>query len=349
MVNFKQFTKEGLGKKLIPDQIYNFQYKKELQQLYEKLYFDNLNNKAISNIFALSVCLSMFIFVLVYDYVYRMLNDYFYIFAYKFIIIFLLWFSINLLAYYFLLFVYFFFHEAKFRRAEEEIEKDLPEFLDNLISNLKGGVSLEKALIKSVRPEQKALLAEVTLINQKIMMGDTVFKVLKEFRLRFNSAIINRTFFLIEEGIRNGGNLAKPLERIADNLKKIYDLENETRASAEGFAIVIKAITLILAPLLFALALTLLTFVGNLFQLLSETGSDMLPISSIPIEFSNYLVIFSYSMILLITFFSSMITSELKNEKIYNSIKYLPIYLILGIIIFNVTSKVLLGFFGSII
>ena len=180
-------------------------------------------------------------------------------------------------------------------------------------------------------------------------MGDNVYKALREFRLRFDSQVVNRTFFLIEEGLRSGGNLAAPLERISNNLKRIYNLESEIKANAGGFSMVIKAITLLVAPLLFSLAITLLTFIGNLFQLIMKSGSDLLPVSQIPPEFSDYLIFFSYSMIILITFFSSLITSELKNEKIHDSVKYLPIYIGLAIIIFNIVSKVLLNFFGSIL
>jgi pilus assembly protein TadC len=349
MVNFKQFNKSEFGKKLLPEKIYKFNYKNQLENLYMKLYFDNLNYNMIANIFALSVFLTLPLYIFLYDVAYSMFNDFFYVYIYKILIVFALWFLTNLAVFYFLLFVYFFYHESKFKRSETEIEKDLPEFIDNLVSNLKGGISLEKALLKSVRPEQKALLSEVTLINQKIMMGDNVYKALREFRLRFDSQIINRTFFLIEEGIRSGGNLAAPLERISNNLKQIYNLDNEIKASAGGFSMVIKAITLVVAPLLFALALTLLTFIGNLFQLILDSGSDAIPVSQIPAEYSDYLVVFSYAIIILITFFSSLITSELKNEKIHDSIKYLPIYITLAIIIFNLISKVLLGFFGNII
>jgi pilus assembly protein TadC len=246
-------------------------------------------------------------------------------------------------------FSYFFYHESTFRRAEEEIEEHLPEFLDNLVSNLKGGVSLEKALLKSVRPEQKALLKEVTLINQKIMMGDDVYTALKGFRTRFDSQIIDRTFFLIEEGVKGGGNIAKPLERISENLKRIYNLNDEMKASSGGFSLIISAISMVVAPLLFALALTLLTFIGNLFVLMINSGSGALPVSEVPAEFSVYLVNFSYAMIVLITFFSSLIVSELKNEKVHDAVKYMPIYIVISMLIFNVISKLLLNFFGSII
>jgi len=349
MVNLKNFNKEGIGNLLIPEKIYNFTYRKDLQALHEKIYFDNLNVILFANFFFLSIIITLVLFFLSYGYIYIWFSDYFYNIISKTFIIFFTWFVINLFSYYFIIFAYYFMHDSKFRKAELEIEEDLPEFIDNLVSNLKGGISLEKALLKSVRTEQKALLSEVTLINQRIMMGDDVFHALRTFRQRFDSQVINRTFFLIEEGIKGGGNIANPLERISENLKRIYNLNNEIKASSGGFSVVIRAITLFVAPLLFALALTLLTFIGNLFSLILKSGTDTLPVSELPPEFTVYLIYFSYAMIIMITFFSSLITSELKNEKIHNAIKYLPFFMMVGIFIFKIFSKVLLGFFGNII
>ncbi|MDA3855801.1 MAG: type II secretion system F family protein [Candidatus Woesearchaeota archaeon] len=349
MVDLNSFNKEKFGKFLTPEKIYKFKYKSELSSLYEKIYFNNINYKIIANLFALSILISISLYFYLYEYILRTFSNYFYTFFYKFLIIFLTYFILNLFTFYLVLFSYYFRHEAKFRRDEEEIENDLPGFLDNLVSNLKGGISLEKALMKSVRPEQKAMLHEVTLINQKILMGENVYDALKGFRKRFDSQIINRTFFLIEEGIKNGGNIAKPLERISQNLKRIYALNDEIKSNSGGFSIVIKAITLFVAPLLFALALTLLTFMGNLFQMILKSGSDLLPISELPSEYTEYLIIFSYAMILLITFFSSLIASELKGEKLHESIKYLPVYIISALVIYYFMANLLASFFGGII
>ena len=350
MFNLKKFNKYEFGKSLVPKNIYKLKYKEEMEEVYQKLYFDNLNYFVFTNIFFVSALLNLIIYVLLYPRIYVLFNSYLTSgFAWQFVVIFGTWFLTNLLVYYALLLIYFMYHDSKFKRAELEIEKDLPEFIDNLVSNLKGGVSLEKALLKSVRIDQKALLREVTLINEKVMMGMNVNEALKQFRIRYDSPIISRTFFLIEEGLRGGGNLAAPLERISENLKKIYVLDEEIKGNSSGFAVVIRSITLVVAPLLFALAITLLTFIGNLFTLIAKSGSDFLSVSQLPAEFSLYLIVFSYSMIILITIFSSLITSQLKNEKTYEAIKYLPIYVAVAILLYWQFSDILLGFFGNII
>ncbi|NQZ85595.1 MAG: type II secretion system F family protein [Nanoarchaeales archaeon] len=352
MVNINKINKNELGKILIPNKIQRMDYKKELEEVYEKLYYNKINYVMITNLFFLSILISFIAFIYFYP---ALLNNGTFgpliqsSLILKFIIIYLSFVILNILVYNSVLLGYFLYHDGKFKKYENEIEKDLPEFIDNLVSNLKGGISLERAFLKSVRPEQKALLKEMTLINEKILMGKSVEQALIEFRNRFDSAVLNRTFFLMGEGIKGGGNLAAPLERISQNLKRITNLNEEIKANAGGFAIIIKGITIIVAPLLFALALTLLNFIGQLFSLLSESNSQLGFVASVPEEFTIYLNTFSIAMIVMITFFSSLITSQLKNEKTYTAIKYLPIYIIISLFLFKSFSGILLGFFGGII
>jgi len=349
MVNLKKFNKFEIGEILIPEKIYKLNYKKDLEKLYEKLYFDNINYLIFTNFFFLSVILSLILYIFTYDYIYEVFGSYINMnFIYKFIVIYLTYLIYNYIVYYALILGYFFHHHNIFRKKEEEIEKDLPEFIDNLVSNLKGGISLEKALLKSVRADQVALLSEITLINEKIMMGMNVMQSLKEFRSRFDSPIISRTFFLIEEGIKGGGNLANPLEKISENLKKIYLLNDEIKSNAGGFSVVISMIAIGVTPILFALARTLLGFIGDLFGLLSKSG-EFISVSGVPTEFGEYLKIFSYSMILLITVFSSLITAQLKNEPIFEAIKYIPVNLVIAVIIHTVVYSFFQGFFGGIL
>jgi pilus assembly protein TadC len=228
MVNFRKTNKFDLGKSLIPEKIYVLKYKEELESVYQKLYYNNVNYIVITNIFFLSSILALVLYLLSYNFIYTIFSGYIVKnFIFKFLILFFTYFVFYLGTYYTLLIAYFLYNDSKFKKIEEDIEEQIPEFIDNLVSNLKGGISLEKALMKSVRKDQKSLLKEVTLINEKVLMGKDINTALKEFRDRFESPVINRTFFLVEEGLKGGGNLAAPLERISINLKKIYQLNNE--------------------------------------------------------------------------------------------------------------------------
>lgn len=353
MIYLKKLTKEEFGKFLIPNKIFKFEFKKQISNIYEKVKFDKLNPAIFTNIFGISQIIAVILYILSYQQLYinftEILDSNGLI---KFLFISSTYIILSFITYILALITYFIRIESKYRKNEAIIEKDLPEFIDALISNLKGGIPLEKALIKSVRKEQTVLLKEITLINQKIFMGKTALEAIQEFRQRYDSGILGRTIFLIEEGIKSGGNLASPLEKISHNLKQIYSLNEEIKGNASGFALIIRIISIVIAPLLFALAITLLTFIGNLFVLLDDSGTDVLGGSfgdGLSTQYSNYLIIFSYSMIGLITTFSSLITSQLKGERIFVAFKYLPIYVGISMFLYDTFKTLLLGFFGGIL
>jgi pilus assembly protein TadC len=352
MIALNKINKEEFGKLAMPNQIFSFKIRDELENIIEKVYFDNINYLKIANLFMLGQLVAFLIFVFFSQEI--LANSYMKSFSEAgtivyFLGFFLVYTVLSMTTYYLFLFGYFFKINSKYKKAQDNIEKDLPEFIDALVSNLKGGISLERGLLKSVRKEQQDLLKEVTLINEKIMMGKTTLQALREFKDRYDSEILSRTIFLMEEGLRGGGNLSKPLERISQNLKRIYMLNDELKGSAGGFAIIIQAISIVVAPLLFALAITLLTFIGDLFALLADTQVSLFAASEIPDVYNTYLKNFSYAMIALITLFSSLITSSLKNEKSYEAIKYLPIYVAVALFLYSVLAELGVKFFSGIV
>ena len=340
---------KNLGKILLPTKIFSIDYANKLKNGYERVNGEKLRYNIIFYMYVSSFFIGLIVSFLLFDDMYFLLENYLSGFLYQ-IVIFSLYFAIiQLLVYWGILIGYLIKFDSKITQYEKNVEKDLPDFLDNLISNLKGGLILEKALMRSVRDDQKELLREVTLINEKILSGISVEEALEGMKNRFSSPIISRTMFLIIEGLKGGGNLSAPLERISNNLKKLYLLDNEVKSSVGGFTVVIKAIGGFLAPALFALAITLLVFIGDLLVLLAASGTNVISMTELPEEFVTYLVTFSYSMIILISIFSNLITSQLKNEEGYKALKSIPITIILSSFLYYYLSDVLIAYFSNII
>ncbi len=158
---FKILTldKFQLGKLLIPKNILSFNYEKELTSIYEKLYNSKFNYLIITNIFIISLVVNLFFYffqqTIFKSYVDDILgNNILYISFYTFFS----WTIQNLIFYYVFLFVYFFLKEFAFKMKVEEIEKDSPEFLDNIISNLKGGITFEKTFYPLLKNFKKNML-----------------------------------------------------------------------------------------------------------------------------------------------------------------------------------------------
>ena len=63
----------------------------------------------------------------------------------------------------------------------------------------------------------------------------------------------------------------------------------------------------------------------------------------------GYLSDFSHAMIILISLFSSLIVTSIRGEETHEAMKYLPINITIGIIIFDVATYFMIMFFGDIL
>lgn len=349
MSNSNLFSPKNLGKVLVPEKIFSMPFKDNLKIAFERAKNDRIHFEMVFYLFVTSLIVGLIIFLFFFNDIYFILESFLTSFIYTVFVFTIVFTLLTIASYWLLLMLFLMYFDSKLLKHEKEFEKDLPDFLDNLVSNLKGGYVLEKALVKSVREDQKALMKEVTLINEKVMAGTPVIDALFDLRQRFNSPIVSRTFFLIVEGLKGGGNMTTPLERISNNLKKIYLLGDEVKSNVGGFTVIIKAIGGFLSPALFALAITLLVFIGDLLVLLSEGEGQIVNVSELPEEFISYLVIFSYSMIVLVSIFSNLIIAQLKGEPVYRAVKSIPITILMSCLIYYFLSGLLIGYFSNII
>ncbi len=349
MVSKNSLSFKKVGKILMPEKILGFEYTKKLNNSFERVSHNRLHTQIIVYLFSISFFISMILYFLFFDIMYYIFIGFMTSGMNQFATLSILFFIINLFVYWIILLFFFVHYDGKLAAYEEAIEKNLPDFLDNLVSNLKGGFVLEKALLKSVRDDQKELLEEMTLINEKIMAGASVISALEDMQSRFNSPVIGRTMFLIIEGLKGGGNMASPLQRISDNLKRIYMLNDEVKSNVGGFSVIIKMIGGFVSPALFALAITLLVFIGDLLVVLSKSQVSSLSVSELPIEYISYLTTFSYSMIVLVSVFSNLIIAQLNGDEFYRALKSMPVTIIISCALYYFMSQALIGYFSGII
>lgn len=349
MVSRNTLSSKNLGKILTPNQMFGFKYGERLKEVFEKTKHDRVHFELFFYFFIASFFIALVIYFALFDFFYFTFSSFMIGGLPQVSVLTLLFVAVNVFSYWLLSISFLLYYDSKLVKYEEEIEKNLPDFLDNLVSNLKGGFVLEKALLESVRDDQVELLEEMTLINEKIMSGISVIDGLEDMQKRFKSPVISRTLFLIIEGLKGGGNLAVPLQRISDNLKRIYMLNDEVKSNVGGFSMIIRMIGNFVAPALFALAITLLVFIGDLLVLLSKSEGQFLSVQALPPEFLTYLTTFSYAMLCLISVFSSLIIAQLNNEEVYRALKSIPIIIVISCLLYYFLSGLLISYFSAII
>lgn len=341
-MTFKIIFLEEFGKAFVPKRI-----APNLRKYLLKAGFNEVPYKFFGLLFYISALITTMIYLL-YLYPYFKKLSFFEIYAYSF----LGWFAVQLFfATLFILIVYFYLDLKIFYRTKR-MEEELPDFLQVLSSNLKGGMTFEKALWMAVKPRFGVLGSEMTKASKKVMTGYEVSKALLELAEKYNSLMLSRTVDLMISEIESGGNIAALLDRIVENLKEVKELKDEMSASAIAYIIFISVIVIVISPLLFALSFHLLNlilkFVGQLASATQRASMMSFVFSKVNIN-PNEFKIFSIVSIVVISFFSSLIVSIVEKGDIKSGVKYIPIYTFGSLLMYLFLTKIIGILFSGLV
>ena len=256
--------------------------------------------------------------------------------------------SMTLLSILVMFSVYFYIDLMIYGRTKE-IERILPDFLQYVASNLKGGMSFDRALWSAIKPRFGVLANEIEIAAKKVMTGEEVDTALTEFTKMYDSPMLRRSFDLIIEGMRGGGNIVYLIDKVIDNINETQTLKKEMAASVTSYVIFISFIVILVAPGLFALSFQLLSIVNSFAGKIGGGAGAAMPIkfsnvSINPKDFSN----FSMISIGIIASFSSMIISIIRRGDIKGGIKFVPLFLALSILDYRFFMWILKGTFASL-
>ncbi|MEK6949714.1 MAG: type II secretion system F family protein, partial [Nanoarchaeota archaeon] len=171
------------------------------------------------------------------------------------------WFIIQIsFAAFFILLIYFYL-DLKIYVRTKKMEDLLPDFLQAVSSNLKGGMSFESAILGAIKPRFSILANEMAEVAKKVMTGHEIGTALSELGKKYDSPMLRRTIDLMVTELESGGEIANMIDNVVKNIKKTKELKEEISASVIAYIIFIASIVLFIAPLLFALSFHLLSLI----------------------------------------------------------------------------------------
>lgn len=254
----------------------------------------------------------------------------------------------------FLLLCYFALDLRIYNRTRK-MEAVLPDFLQLVSSNLKGGLSFEKSLWLAIKPRFGILSNEIAIAAKRVMTGEDVDVALKEFSDKYDSPMLKRTMDLIIGEIQSGGKVADIIDDAVENLKKLKMLKDEMTASVLAYVIFIGAIVIFIAPILFALAYNLLIVIQKVTVLLATASASsgvtnpfLAGFKALQIDKDDF-ILFSQTALGIIALFSSMIISIIEKGTIKAGVKYIPLFLVASQVFYYVCLKLLTAMFKYII
>ncbi|MFH1291250.1 MAG: type II secretion system F family protein [archaeon] len=226
-----------------------------------------------------------------------------------------------------------------------KIEGVFPDFLQLVASNLRAGMTIDRAILLSSRPEFAPLDEEILRTGKDISTGKPVELALKFMSSRIGSEKVEKTFLIIFSGIRAGGNLAILLEETSRNMRQREFIEKKAASQVLMYVIFIFLAVSIFAPGLFSLSGILVETMTNLMGGISlESLPQNLPVSFSTINISiDFVFYFSIVFIIVMNIMASLVLGLVGKGNEKEGLRYLPIMLILSLSIFLAVGKILSG------
>ena len=237
-----------------------------------------------------------------------------------------------------------------------EIEKVLPDALQLMSANIRAGMTVDRAIWLSARPEFGVLEEEIKKVGARTMGGKSLKIALTEMTKNIKSKILNRTIKLLLEGIQSGGELAHLLEETAANIRVTQTLRKEIKSSVMTYSIFILFAAVIAAPFLFSISIffvdTMTTLWGSASFGTEVTGVGMgmgslFKKASGPQISVDDLFWFSISALSITAFFGSLSIGLIQTGREKNGLKLIPALLIGSLSVLFISKFIVEYFFGS--
>ncbi len=234
----------------------------------------------------------------------------------------------------------------------KKIEQVFPDFLQLMASNLRAGMTIDRALLSSSRKEFTPLDFEITRLGKDIVTGKEMERAMIEMSERIKSERIRKTTLLINSGIKSGGNLAVLLQETAANMREHAFIEKRAASNVLMYVIFIFFAVAIGAPLLFGLSTVLVSILYQILETIPKTPTNVnLPFTLTAINISPaFITYFSAFFIVVTDVLGSFVLGLVNKNEEKEGVKYIPFLIPISLAVFFIVKfslgKYFIQFFG---
>jgi len=242
----------------------------------------------------------------------------------------------------------------------KSVEKILPDALQLIASNIKSGLTTEKALLVSALPEFGAFGIELKNVSKSILSGEKIEKALLVIPRNIKSNVLDRTVWLMVQGIKGGGQISNLLMQLSADLREENALKGEISANISMYVMLIFFSAAFGAPALFGIS----SFIVGVLAEQSEISTispemlaeysgqnpalSLLGGSSGTIS-EEFIVFFSEAALLVTCVSAAFVLGIISTGREKGGIKFIPLLLIIGFALFFVTRIVISSMFGTML
>jgi len=239
-----------------------------------------------------------------------------------------------------------------------QVEVMLPDALQLMSSNIRAGLTTDKALILAARPEFGPLEEEIRRVGKETMAGRDLIDALARMTQHIKSKNLERTIELIVHSLKSGGQLADLLDETAEDLRDQEIVRKEISASVLMYVLFIFIAITIGAPMLYAMSTFLVELLTkNMAMISKDMPKDFDGFGGAPIrmsgmaldadKFAEFIRNYSYISLVVSCVFGSMIMGLMMRGEEKEGFKFMPVMLIVALLLFYIASLVLKSVLGG--
>ncbi|MFH1587221.1 MAG: type II secretion system F family protein [Candidatus Diapherotrites archaeon] len=239
------------------------------------------------------------------------------------------------------------------------VESILPDALQLVASNMKSGLTTERALLLSARPEFGPLENELRDASKRIMAGARIDEALNEIPKSIKSVILERTIWLVSKGISSGGQIANLLIQLSDDLRDQLALRREIAANISIYIMLIFFAAALGGPVLFGISSFIVEILTKQMATMPEINASNIPggMGSNVSQFSGdkepisveFVQMFVMIMLVTTSLFASLTIGVINTGKEQGGLKYFPIILVVAFILFFGIRMLLASAFSNLV
>jgi len=231
------------------------------------------------------------------------------------------------------------------------VESILPDVLQLMASNLRAGLTTDKALLLSARPEFGPFQGEINQVGKEVTMGKNIATALSDMVKHIRSERLSKTVELIVAGLVSGGELAALLEHTAKNLRRERLVDSRIRANVMMYVIFIFIAVCVGAPMLFGLSSFLVeVLTENIGAIdIPESTSMSMPMSFTAVSISvNFVIMFAVTFLITSSVMGSFILGLISKGKEREGLRFMPILIAISLGMFFLVRFAIKSMLGGL-
>ncbi len=225
------------------------------------------------------------------------------------------------------------------QRRDTRMEEAVPDVFEELATSLRAGGTIEQALLDLTKIQKGPLIEELKIALNDMEGGFSFGESLENLVSRVDVPLLKRTFTIVIDGKKAGGELADILDAVASDARQMARLQRERMSKTLMYVAFIFAAGAVVAPLIFGFVTEIAVVVANVGVRTEVANPLNLPGTSLNI-FWIYLLIE--------TFISGVMLAVVRGIRIWKGLVFYSLTMALtATVVFEISKIVASAMLGG--